>query len=169
MNSLPDEYKFSHLTVMTKDLSVEEANAAFYRAIESNDIELMDEVWAHEKWIKCVHPGWEMISGWRRVRSTRLEKASLGRRRVRESWSRIFEDEQRMRISPSAVSVHTEGDFAWVTCLENITVFEETSFDSVQAAATNLFIRRDGRWLMVHHHASPIPMIVADTSSDTIQ
>jgi ketosteroid isomerase-like protein len=151
---LPDEYKFSHLTVMTKDISVEEANAAFYRAIESNDIELMDEVWAHESWIKCVHPGWEMISGWRRVR---------------ESWSRIFEDEQRMRISPSSISVHTEGDFAWVTCLENITVFEETSFDSVQAAATNLFIRRDGSWLMVHHHASPIPMIVADTSSDTIQ
>ena len=139
---------------MTNDLSVEEANATFYRAIESNDIELMDEVWAHEAWIKCVHPGWEMISGWRRVR---------------ESWSRIFEDEQRMRISPTAVSVQVEGDFAWVTCLENITVFEETSFDSVQAAATNLFIRRDGRWLMVHHHASPIPMIVADNSSDTIQ
>ena len=154
MNSFYQEYKFSPQVAMMNDLSVEEANAAFYRAIESNDIELMDEVWAHESWIKCVHPGWEMISGWRRVR---------------ESWSRIFEDGQRMRISPTAVTVHTEGDFAWITCLENITVFEETSFDSVQAAATNLFIRRDGRWLMIHHHASPIPMIVADNSSDTIQ
>ena len=139
---------------MTDDLSIEEANAAFYRAIESQDLERMTEVWAHESWVKCVHPGWEIISGWRRVR---------------ESWSRIFEDGQHMRISPSAVSVNTEGDFAWVTCLENITVFEETSFDSVQAIATNLFIRRQGRWLMVHHHASPIPMIVADNSSDTIQ
>ena len=139
---------------VTDELSIEEANAAFYRAIESLDLERMTEVWAHESWVKCVHPGWEMISGWRRVR---------------DSWSRIFEDGQRMRISPSAVSVNTEGDFAWVTCLENITVFEEASFDSVQAVATNLFIRRQGRWLMVHHHASPIPMIVADNSSDTIQ
>jgi ketosteroid isomerase-like protein len=139
---------------MTTELSIEEANAAFYRAIESLDIERMDEVWAHESWVRCVHPGWEMISGWRRVR---------------ESWARIFEDGQRMRISPSALTVNTEGDFAWVTCMENITVFEETSFDSVQAVATNLFIRRQGRWLMVHHHASPVPMIVADNSSDTIQ
>jgi ketosteroid isomerase-like protein len=141
-------------SVMTSDLSIEEANGAFYRAIESNDLERMGEVWAHEDWVKCVHPGWEMISGWRRVR---------------ESWSRIFEDGQRMRISPSSVSVYRSGDFAWVTCLENITVFEETSFDSVQAVATNLFIYRQGRWLMVHHHASPIPMIVADNSSDIIQ
>lgn len=139
---------------MSQNLSIEEANAAFYRAIESNEIERMEEIWAHESWIKCIHPGWEMISGWKRVR---------------ESWARIFEDAQRMRISPSAVSVYTEGDFAWVSCLENITVFEETSFDSVQAVATNLFIRRNERWLMVHHHASPIPMIVADTSSNTIQ
>jgi ketosteroid isomerase-like protein len=139
---------------MSHDPLIEEANAEFYRAIESNDIERMDEVWAHEAWVKCVHPGWEMISGWKRVR---------------ESWARIFEDGQSMRISSSSVLVYSEGDFAWVTCLENITVFEETSFDSVQAAATNLFVRRDGRWLMVHHHASPIPMIVADNSSDTIQ
>ena len=139
---------------MTSELSIEEANGAFYRAIESLDLELMTEVWAHETWVKCVHPGWEVISGWRRVR---------------ESWSRIFEEGQRMRISPSSVTISTEGDFAWVTCLENITVFEETSFDSAQAVATNLFIRRQGRWLMVHHHASPIPMIVADNSSDTIQ
>ena len=139
---------------MTDDLSIEEANAAFYRAIESQDLERMTEVWAHESWVKCVHPGWEIISGWRRVR---------------ESWSRIFEEGQSLRISPASVSVIREGDFAWVTCLENITVFEETSFDSVQAVATNLFIHRQGRWLMVHHHASPLPMIVADNSSDTIQ
>ena len=139
---------------MTDELSIEEANAAFYRAIESLEIERMAEVWAHESWVKCVHPGWEMISGWRRVR---------------DSWSRIFEEGQRMRISPSSVTVNTAGDFAWVSCIENITVFEETSFDSVQAVATNLFIRREGRWLMVHHHASPLPMIVADNSSDTIQ
>jgi ketosteroid isomerase-like protein len=74
-----------------------------------------------------------------------------------------------MRAYPTDIVVQVEGNLAWVTCTENITVFDNASFDTAQAAATNLFLRRDGRWLMIHHHASPIPMIVPDTSSDTIQ
>lgn len=135
-------------------ISVEQANTAFYRALESGVIERMDEVWAHETWVRCVHPGWDMLTGWSQVR---------------ESWVMIFEGGQKMRASPSDVWVHVSSDFAWVICTENITIFSESSFDSAQAAATNLFVRRDGRWLMVHHHASAIPVIVPDDSSDTIQ
>ncbi len=134
--------------------SIEEANTRFYRALESGDLERMEEVWAHEDWVRCVHPGWDLLTGWQRVR---------------ESWLMIFEGGQKMRASPSDVWVHSTGELGVVTCTENITVFNEASFDSAQATATNLFIRRQGRWLMVHHHASPIPTIVPDTSSDTIQ
>ena len=134
---------------------VEEANAIFYRALESATMEGMDEVWAHEDWVRCAHPGWDMIAGWRRVR---------------ESWVMIFEGGQNMRVSPSNVKVvYMTSDFAWVSCTENITVFSEASFDSAQAVATNLFILRNGRWLLVHHHASPVPVIVPDNSSDVIQ
>ena len=136
------------------DTGIEEANARFYRALESGDLERMDDVWAHEDWVRCVHPGWDLLTGWQRVR---------------ESWVMIFEGGQKMRASPSDVWIHTTGDLAVVTCTENITVFNEASFDSAQATATNLFVRRHGAWLMVHHHASPIPTIVPDTSSDTIQ
>jgi SnoaL-like domain len=136
------------------NISVEQANAAFYRALESGVLERMEEVWAHEDWVRCVHPGWDMIVGWTRVR---------------ESWEMIFEGGQQMRASPSEVAVRVVGEMAWVSCLENITVFNESSFDSAQAAATNLFVRRDERWLMVHHHASPLPMIVPDAASDVIQ
>ena len=133
---------------------VEEANAAFYRALESGVLERMVEVWAHEDWVRCVLPGWEMVVGWARVR---------------DSWEAIFDGGQHMRAAPSEVWVRIIGDLAWVSCLENITVFNESSFDSAQAAATNLFMQRDGRWLMVLHHASPTPMIIPDASSDTIQ
>ena len=134
--------------------AVEAANLAFYRALESQEIERLEELWAHENWVRCIHPGWDLIAGWQRVR---------------ESWLRIFEGAQKMRISPTDVTIQVEGSLAWVTCTENITVFDSASFDTAQAAATNLFALRDGRWLMVHHHASPIPMIVPDTSSDIIQ
>ena len=135
-------------------ISVEQANAAFYRALESSVIERMDDVWAHEAWVRCVHPGWDMIVGWQRVR---------------ESWIMIFEGGQKMRASPSEVWVSITGDLALVTCTENITVFNDASFDSAQATATNIFINREGRWLMIHHHASPIPLILPDSSSDIIQ
>ena len=135
-------------------ISVEAANTAFYRALESGILERMDEVWAHEVWVRCVHPGWDLLIGWHRVR---------------ESWEMIFESGQKMRATPSDVWVQAIGNFAWVTCTENITVFNESSFDSALAAATNLFVLRDGNWLMVHHHASPIPIVVPDNASDTIQ
>ena len=135
-------------------ISVEEANTAFYRALESGILERMDDVWAHDDWVRCVHPGWSLLTGWNRVR---------------ESWEMIFESGQKLRATPSDVWVHMDGDFAWVTCTENITVFNESSFDSRLATATNLFNLRDGRWFMVHHHASPIPIVVPDNASDTIQ
>jgi ketosteroid isomerase-like protein len=135
-------------------IGVEEANNAFYRALESGQLDRMAEVWAHDDSVRCIHPGWAMISSWPRVR---------------DSWERIFEGGQKMRASPTDVNVDTIGELAWVTCTENITVFNDESFDTAQAAATNLFVRRDGRWLMVHHHASPIPMIVSEESSDRIQ
>ena len=135
-------------------VQIEAANGAFYRALESGVMERMEAVWAHEDWVRCVHPGWEMIVGWARVR---------------ESWETIFEGGQHMRASPSEVSVRVLGELAWVSCLENITVFNESSFDSAQAAATNLFVRRDAGWLMVLHHASPIPVIIPDAASDVIQ
>ncbi|HEX8090734.1 MAG TPA: nuclear transport factor 2 family protein [Blastocatellia bacterium] len=135
-------------------IRVERANAAFYRALESSVIEQMDEVWAHDTWVRCVHPGWEMLIGWTQVR---------------ESWVMIFEGGQKMRASPSDVWVCLSGEFAWVTCTENITVFNESGFGSAQALATNLFVCREGRWLMVHHHASTVSVLVPDDSFDTIQ
>jgi ketosteroid isomerase-like protein len=134
--------------------TVQEANNEFYRALESGSVERMEGVWAHDDWVRCIHPGWAMITGWLRVR---------------ESWQRIFESGQKMRASPSDVMVHQVGELAWVNCTENITVFDDESFDTAQAAATNLFVQREGRWLMVHHHASPVPMVVSEEAVNTIQ
>ena len=134
--------------------SIKSANTTFYRAIESGSIERLEELWAHEDYVRCVHPGWAVVTGWSRVR---------------QSWEQIFAGGQKMRISPTEVVVFFSGDFAWVACTENITIFQDTNFDTVQATATNLFLQRAGRWLLVHHHASPIPMLVPDSESDIIQ
>lgn len=134
--------------------SVIRANADFYTALELASLEGMDRVWLHEDWVRCVHPGWDLLMGWHRVR---------------ESWEMIFDSQNGMKVATSNVWVRIIQDLAWVTCTENITLVHETSFDSVQAVATNMFVWKEDRWLMTHHHASPVPMLVPDLATGTIQ
>jgi ketosteroid isomerase-like protein len=120
---------------------VEEANAAFYRAFETLDLDEMDVVWAHGEHVRCVHPGWPLLCGWDTVR---------------ESWRRIFENTQEMRFTLSNVAVHVGGDLAWVTCTENILseVGERVAVTAI--LATNVFERSGAGWRLIHHHASHI-------------
>src|ERR1700737_2880558 len=43
---------------------VEEANARFYRVFETLDLRQMEEIWAHGEHVRCVHPGWGLLTGW---------------------------------------------------------------------------------------------------------
>ncbi|MFQ5572509.1 MAG: nuclear transport factor 2 family protein [Rhodothermales bacterium] len=45
---------------------------------------------------------------------------------------------------------------AWVTCTENILSQMRGDISVTSVLATNLFERTEGRWLMVHHHASHV-------------
>jgi len=120
---------------------VVEANARFYRAFEALDIAEMDRVWAHGEHVKCVHPGWPLLSGWDAVR---------------ESWDRIFTNTAEMRFTLSDVHAVLDEDLAWVTCTENI-LSEVAGRVSVTAIlATNLFERAADGWRLVHHHASHV-------------
>jgi ketosteroid isomerase-like protein len=138
----------------TIEIEVEAANRQFYKILDSASLEAMDQIWLHEDWVRCVHPGWDVLIGWKDVR---------------ESWDKIFQGDQKMRVSPDDVSVCPIGGAALVTCIENIILFQGADFDSRQTIATNVFINKEGRWLMAHHHASAIPLIMPDPATDTIQ
>jgi ketosteroid isomerase-like protein len=126
---------------VSDEAEVIEANARFYRAFEALDIDEMDRVWAHGPHVKCVHPGWPLLTGWEAVR---------------ESWDTIFTNTEEMRFTLSNVSAAVGDDLAWVTCTENI-LSEVAGRVSVTAIlATNLFERDGGGWRMIHHHASHV-------------
>ena len=124
-----------------EDAEVAEANARFYRAFETLDLTAMDAVWLHAEHVRCVHPGWPMLTGWDAVRS---------------SWDTIFRNTAEMQFTISDLVVTVCGDLGWVTCTENILgqVGDRVSVTSV--LATNLFERSADGWRMVHHHASHI-------------
>lgn len=134
----------------TPEQTLMQANQAFYVAFESLDIEKMDDVWAHDDDVQCVHPGWDLLIGWEEIR---------------ERWARIFANAKRVKIALSSVWVRIEGTVGWVACTEHVTTAFTEGFDEAVVQATNIFVRRDGRWLLVVHHASPLPT----PSSATVQ
>ena len=126
----------------TPEERVRAANQHFYAAFESIDMAEMESVWAHDDNVECVQPGGELLLGWDEVRG---------------SWARIFANTKRVRIALSSIWVRVEGDVGWVACTEHVTTAFTDGFDEAIIQATNIFIRVGADWLLVAHHASPLP------------
>jgi ketosteroid isomerase-like protein len=116
------------------------ANEAFYDAFRRDDPAAMNELWARRAPVACIHPGWHAL---------------FGRDRVMASWQAIMENgSPPVRcVSPRVLQL---GDTALVICEEHV--------GAGRLVATNAFIREDGQWRMVHHHAGP----VAGGDDDTV-
>ena len=110
------------------------ANEAFYAAFRERDLQALDALWAREHPTAVIHPGWPAV---------------LGRDAVMESWRRIIEGPAPPAIRCAGAEATLMGDTAFVICLEQLP-------DGV-CVATNVFVREDGEWRLVHHHAGPVP------------
>ncbi len=130
------------------------ANERFYKALEELDLEQMQRLWLHEPWVRCIHPGWDVLVGWEQVR---------------ESLAQIFASTGWMRVTPTECNIHVFGDVGMVACAENITASRDSDVGVAVAQATNLFRRTPEGWRMFHHHASPAPVRVTQPFSGTIQ
>jgi len=137
----------------TAEAEVREVNQKFYQALESLDLEAMEGVWLHHDLVRCVHPGWPMLAGWESVR---------------ESWEEIFRNTESMLVSTRDVALHIEGGVGWVTCTERVTSKRADRSETALVQATNLFLRRDGEWKMVLHHASPLALPGYMSPSETV-
>jgi ketosteroid isomerase-like protein len=64
----------------------QDAETAFYEALERADLEAMMEVWSEDEEVSCIHPGGQRISGIVQVR---------------ENWMQIFKSGQRLQVQLS--------------------------------------------------------------------
>ena len=117
-------------------------NKTLYAALQNLNLKEMDAVWLHEPWVRCVHPGWDILEGWEAVR---------------ESWQQMFDVTESMRITVRTQFIRVEGSTAWICCRESISSAAGGRSSSAQAQATNIFEKRSGEWYLVHHHASMLP------------
>ena len=120
---------------------VTHANEQFYHAFESLDIAAMDQIWAHQEYVTCIHPGWSIRVGWPAVR---------------DSWVIIFNNTFSMEFHLTELQVQVAEDIAWVICTENITSRVEENAQKSRVIATNLYERIEGSWKIIHHHGSPL-------------
>lgn len=125
------------------------ANAAFYAAFESRDLDAMAEVWEHSDRIAATHPGWPTLHGWARVAG---------------SWDAIFHNTAFIQFVLTDEQVHVAGEVAWVTLDENILQANTSreggedvaELQGARVAAVNVFVFDGGRWRMVVHHGASI-------------
>ena len=126
----------------------EEAEIAFYEAIERSDIKALGQVWSSDDNIVCIHPG-----------ANRIE----GREQVLQSFSDMFAESPSIGFSLSD-ALHTESDGLAIHLVR-----EEIELDGQLASvmvSTNIFHKEDGGWRMLLHHSSHEPESMVDTDYD---
>jgi len=126
---------------MSDSEEVENVNSEFYQAFESLSIERMEEIWSHSDNTVCVHPGWDLFTGWLAIR---------------ESWVRIFQSTQAIKFVITNTKIKIVKDIAIVVCLENIENVVDGEAIKFGVIATNIFERSNKKWLMVHHQGSTV-------------
>lgn len=104
----------------------------------------MSDVWEHSERVLCTHPGWSTLRGWAGITA---------------SFFALFQGEQRIQFILTEARAELAGDTAWVAVDENI--LSESAGGT--AAALNVFVRAEGTWKMVVHHAS---VVAASTAGE---
>ncbi len=123
----------------------QDAEAAFYEALERADLDAMMEVWSEDDEVSCVHPGGPRLAGYAQVR---------------ENWAQMFKLGQRLQVHLTDQVVVSGMMFSAHTLHENILV--RSAEGGVRGprsivVATNVYLRSGGGWRMVVHHGSPAP------------
>lgn len=122
---------------------IDKSNIRFYKAFESLSLERMEEVWKHSDNVVCVHPGWDLFTGWMSIY---------------ESWATIFRETERIQFHITNTKIRALENMAIVICLENITTIVNENKIRMGVVATNIFecqpTQKESGWLMIHHHGS---------------
>ena len=124
--------------------TAQDAENAFYEALERCDLEGMMAVWAEDEDIVCVHPAGPRLTG---------------QDQIRESWARIFSGGPRARVHITNQVAISGMMLAVHSVHENFVLPGQAQADArpVPIVATNVYLRTPAGWRMIVHHASPAP------------
>ena len=124
--------------------AVKAVNAAFYAALSARDVKKMEAVWANKPYVVNMGP--------------RLKTFAVGyEEAVAKWWPTAFEFFQELNVTMTTAQVQANGKVAWVVGNESATGVTKNGPVKFTTFVTNVFEKDGDRWLMVSHHAQPIP------------
>ena len=129
--------------------TAQDAENAFYQALERCELDAMMAVWSEDDDIVCVHPSGQRLAG---------------QEQVREAWRQMFAAGPNMRVQIAQQLVITGMMLAVHSVHENITVAGEQR-PRPPMVATNVYLRTAAGWRMILHHASPAQAPAADAAA----
>ena len=121
------------------------ANLAYYKALSARDIGAMARVWT------CA--GDNIL-----IAPPENPHEHLGWTAIKLNWERYWPTVEQFSVSMQVNKINVSGPVAWVHGIEKTR--RRTKIGEVSSSrnyGTNIFVNRNGRWLMVFHQAAEIP------------
>lgn len=123
---------------------VKAANEAFYAALSARDVNAMQKVWSSARDIQNIGP--------------RSKAPDVGWPAIKKSLEGTFANFVELKVTMEDARIKLSGSTAWVSGIEKA----ERKTKAGQAISgsnlgTSIFMKQDGRWQMVYHHASATP------------
>jgi hypothetical protein len=124
--------------------AVTAANNAYYSALSTLDPAAMEKAWARESYIANVGPFAKTIQ--------------IGSSAVQDNFKTFVPSVAQLVVKPSDTQVRINGDVAWTIGRETaVGKLKNDASLSGENFVSNVFEKKDGRWLMVLHHAQRVP------------
>ncbi|HTQ76398.1 MAG TPA: nuclear transport factor 2 family protein [Burkholderiales bacterium] len=121
--------------------TAQDAESAFYEALERADLEAMMAVWSEDEEIVCIHPGGPRLAG---------------QEQVREGWRQVLAGGPGLRVRV-AQQVTVSGMMVAVHSVHEVITVAGEPRPRPAVVATNVYLRTAAGWRLVVHHASPAP------------
>ncbi len=118
--------------------TADEAEVAFYSAIETGNYDLMEAVLADDS-VSCIHPSLMPL---------------VGRDDVLASWKTILQTHSESAIKIDVINRKKSKGIAVHLVSEAFTENFDTNTAFSQALATNVYIQQKNGWKLMMHHAS---------------
>lgn len=129
---------------VTQFTTPEDAESAFYEAIEQSQLDRLMQVWSEDEEVVCVHPNGQRLNG---------------HAAIRDSWRAILGSGRRLRVDLARSVRWTSMLMSVHSVIERVFI-EQSSGEgeggTLTLAATNVFIRGAEGWRLLSHHSSAI-------------
>jgi ketosteroid isomerase-like protein len=123
---------------------VRAANQAFYEAFSAKDLQKVEQLWAHEPYVRALGPrSQDFRTGWEGVRG---------------HWQEVFTRFEQVAIAMEGPQIQVRDRVAWVSGLEKLEGrLAGGQTVTVVTLATRVLEKKGDAWLTVHHHGSAQP------------